>query len=100
MTIVFKDVEMTKFLQSADVFESGKVMLKCSPLSVTTSTPFAEFVQKMLAIEGDIAPIAVMDCDTKEEWRDETVQSVSTGYNWVLLDKYLPTYGFRRKEAK
>ena len=98
MTIVFKDVTMTNIMQNTDCFERFKVMLKGSPLSVETTTPFEEFVGKMRSITSHIAPIAIRDEETGEEWIDDTVKVVSNGHGWSLFPKYIALYGF--KEAK
>jgi len=98
MTIVFKDVTMTNIMQNTDCFERFKVILKCPPLSVETTTPFNEFVGKMRSITSHIAPIAIRDNETGEQWIDDTVQVVSNGQVWSLFPKYLALYGF--KEAK
>lgn len=100
MMIVFQDVTMTNIMQNADCFERFKVMLKGSPLLVTTSTPFADFVQRMQTIKDTVAPIAIRDDGTGEQWIDETVKVVSTGHSWVMFDKYLKAYGFKVEDVK
>ena len=96
---VFGPIEMTRFMQDADLFESFKVVAKPYRLTLTLKpgcTNIKALSDMRNALEEVGQRVAAMFIPSNPEgaWRDEKILSISDGTKWCTLDSCLEAYDF------
>lgn len=98
--ILAKDVQKTRFMQAADVFEPFKVLIDPKPVEMSatlkpgeTDESVATKIRKAIDANGGQFAVIAISCGDYF-WRDPSVKSVSTGYQWTTFDNYLALNNF------
>ena len=89
--LVFSDTKLTAFMQAADVFDRGKVLL-CPSVAIITAPDEWDDKQSetaKLAAEksGEYQLVAVISENNR--WTNPDIRVVSTGQHWMPLADYV-----------
>lgn len=97
LVIVTKDINLTKFMQCADIFESFKVLHEyTTEVVIKTTNKISIVVEDIKKNDTKGVVIALFLKETGEGWYDDTIRVLSFGKKWLLFKDYLKDIGYTK----
>lgn len=93
VNVVIQNVQATRFMQSAGIFENFKVLIFTPALVLEVKSGSLQEIRERLDRNGSLKVVAIWADGQSGGWRDPEVKVVGDGKSFGFLDNVLKQLG-------